>query len=167
MEKKGYSIYTMNWYYGVPNWDQSFVKKISNQFGLKKVVRVVHSKIKNKDGSTSPIRYEFIEFQNLKSKLIVSFERNGTKPIGNVLNNIYILSKNKSLLYSVANYFLQHSQAAKAYKQKWAKYLYKMSFERRPIKYFEYGGIPSLRCITHLIQRNRNSAYYLEVSIAN
>ncbi len=111
--------------------------------------------------------YIFREYQNLKKGIIVSFQKDGMGPIKKTLNNIYIFATNKKTLKNIARYFILNTRASKKHKKQWKKYIKKLPFERKPVKYFEYGGVPQLRCLTHEIYnaKRKKSVYYVAVTI--
>ncbi len=133
------------------------------------------SKLKRKDRSKvikliRSVRYKiyiYREYQNLKKGIIVSFQKDGLKPIKKTLNNIYIFSASKKTLKNIAQYFIVNTKASKKYKKRWKKYIKKLPFERKPVKYFEYGGVPQLRCLTHAIYnaKRKKTIYYAAVVI--
>ncbi len=144
-------------------------------YTLKEDKYFLKSKLKPKDRSRvikliRSVRYKiyiYREYQNLKKRIIVSFQKDGLKPIKKTLNSIYIFTANKKTLKRIAQYFILNTRASKKYKKQWKKYIQKLPFERKPVRYFEYGGVPQLRCLTHEIynSKNKKTVYYAEVTI--
>ncbi|GMT49984.1 MAG: hypothetical protein IEMM0008_1523 [bacterium] len=139
--------------------DKYFLKsrlKTKNRSKVIKLIRSVRYKI-----------YIFREYQNLKKGIIVSFQKDGTRPIKKTLNSIYIFAANKKTLKNIARYFILNTTASKKHKKQWKKYIQKLPFERKPVKYFEYGGVPQLRCLTHEIynSKRKKTIYYVAMTI--
>lgn len=143
---------------GVDNQKERFVKALCKKYKLEPFT----TKVKYEKKS-----YVFKEYRNLKSKLIVSFSKNGKSPVTEKLNRIYIYSKDQKKLMNVAKYFISKTKTDKIRKKQWKKYLSSLAFNAKPGQFFEYGGIPQLRCLTHKIQRDKSKKviYYLEITI--
>lgn len=143
---------------GIDNKKERFVKALCKKYKLEPFTTKVKHEKKH---------YIFKEYRNLKTKLIVSFSKNGQKPITDKINRIYIYSDDQKSLMNVAKYFISKTKTTKIRKKQWKKYLSSLVFKEKPGQFFEYGGMPQLRCLTHKIQRAKRKKviYYLEVTI--